>query len=323
MTSSTRPRVALSRRLPAAVELALAERYDVCPNVADLDLGEDGLREALRSSDAVVTTVTDRLPRALLTDPRRRARLVAQFGVGVDRIDLHAAREAGILVTNTPGVLTEDTADLAILLLLATARRAGEAERELRAGRWSGWRPTHMLGTRVHGKTLGVVGYGRIGRAVARRARFGFGMRVLAWAPRPVGPDESLDAVAPSLDELLAASDFVTLHCPSSPETRHLMDERHLAHMRSHAMLVNTARGEVVDEGALCDALDAGRLAGAGLDVYEREPEVPPRLLAHERVVVLPHIGSATLETRVAMGMRVVSNLDAFFRGEVPPDRVA
>jgi glyoxylate reductase len=257
---------------------------------------------------------------------QRRVRIVANFGVGFDRIDLEAARANGVVVTNTPGVLTEDTADLAMLLLLAAARRASEAERELRAGRWEGWRPTHMLGTRVNGATLGIVGYGRIGAAVARRAHRGFGMRVLYVNPRLPDAAAVADANAErcaSLDELLARSDFVSLHAPSRPETRQLLDAARIARMPPGAILVNTARGELVDENALADALDRRALGAAGLDVYEREPHVSPRLLALDNVVLLPHIGSATTASRVAMGERVLANLDAFFRGVTPPDRVA
>ena len=320
-----RPRVVVTRRLPEPVEARLLELFDARLNPADRLLGAAELADAVRSADGLLSTVTDRITAEVLAAAPRRARIVANFGVGCDHIDLAACAEAGIAVTNTPDVLTDDTADAAMTLILAVARRAGEGERHLRAGAWTGWRPTHLLGTRVTGKTLGIVGMGRIGRAVARRAHAGFGMRILFHTRGPV-PQADLAAAAAErcdgIDELLAASDVVSLHCPATPETRHLIDGARLARMRPGAILVNTARGSVVDEGALVQALRAGRIAGAGLDVYEDEPRVPPALLAMENVVLLPHLGSATTESRVAMGERAVANLAAFFRGEPPPDRV-
>jgi lactate dehydrogenase-like 2-hydroxyacid dehydrogenase len=280
----------------------------------------------MRDADALLCTVTDHVPADLFDTPDRRVRIVASFGVGVNNIDLAAARAHGVVVTNTPDVLTEDTADLAILLMLMVLRRAGEGERHLRAGAWTGWRPTHMLGTRLTGKTLGIVGMGRIGRAVARRASAGFAMPVLYHNRRRLSLDEERAVGAtwrPSVDELLAESDVLSLHCPSTAETRGLIDADRLARMRPGAVLINTARGDVVDEAALADAVRRGVIAGAGLDVYEREPTVHPALLPLENVVLLPHLGSATAETREAMGVRAIENLAAFFRGEPPPDRVA
>ncbi len=314
------------RRLPTTVEAQLRERYDVSLNATDETYSLDRLVDAAREFDALVPTVVDNVPAPVFESGERRIRLVANYGVGYDRIDIDAARREGVVVTNTPGVLTEDTADLALLLLLAAARRAGEAERQLRAARWDGWRPTHMLGTRVNGATLGIVGYGRIGAAVARRAHQGFGMRVLYV--NPSAPDADAVAAASaerceSLDELLAQSDFVSLHAPAREGTRRMLNARRIALMRPGAILVNTARGDLVDEAALADALQRGALSAAGLDVFEREPSVSPRLLALENVVLLPHIGSATTASRVAMGDRVLANLDAFFRGGEPPDRVA
>jgi lactate dehydrogenase-like 2-hydroxyacid dehydrogenase len=314
------------RRLPTAVEAQLRERYDVSLNATDETYSLDRLVDAAREFDALVPTVVDNVPAPVFESGGRRIRLVANYGVGYDRIDIDAARREGVVVTNTPGVLTEDTADLALLLLLAAARRAGEAERQLRAARWDGWRPTHMLGTRVNGATLGIVGYGRIGAAVARRAHQGFGMRVLYV--NPSAPEAHAVAAASaerceSLDELLAQSDFVSLHAPAREGTRRMLDARRIALMRPGAILVNTARGDLVDEAALADALQRGALSAAGLDVFEREPNVSARLLALENVVLLPHIGSATTASRVAMGERVLANLDAFFRGGEPPDRVA
>jgi lactate dehydrogenase-like 2-hydroxyacid dehydrogenase len=319
-------RVVVTRRLPAPVEERLAGVADARLNPDDHPLTTEELAEAFRTADGIVATVTDRLTSELLSATPRRAGIVANFGAGVDHIDLDAARAAGIVVTNTPGVLTDATADLTIALLLAVARRMGEGERLVRAGAWHGWGPTQMLGSSVTGMTLGIVGMGRIGRAVARRATGGFGMRVLYQQPRPVDPGElaglDVERVA-GLDELLARSDAVTLHCPSSPETRHLIDAARLARMRPGAFLVNTSRGEVIDEAALAAALAAGAIAGAGLDVYEHEPQVSAALLELENVVLLPHLGSATVETRIAMGQRAVDNLLAFLRGDPPPDRVA
>jgi len=321
-----RPRVFVVRRLPPANEAALRERYDADLNATDETYPLERLVQAARDYDAIVPTVVDDVPAAVFDTPGRRVRIVANFGVGFDRIDLAAARRNGVVVTNTPGALTEDTADLAMMLLLAAARRASEGERQLRAGEWHGWRPTHLLGKRVNGATLGIVGFGRIGGAMARRAHRGFGMRVLYVNRRAADARAVHDAKAEhcdSLDELLAHSDFVSLHVPSRPETRHMIDATRLERMRPGAILVNTARGDLVDEAALANALERGHLAAAGLDVFEQEPHVLPRLLSLPNVVLLPHLGSATTASRVAMGERMVMNLDAFFAGQSPPDRIA
>lgn len=318
-----RARVLLTRRWPAAVEERLAEHFDVHLDADDRPLDADALRQALREFDAVLPTVSDRIDAEVLAVDAPRTRLLANYGVGYSHIDLVAARARGIAVTNTPGVLTDCTADLAMTLLLMVARRAGEGERELRAGQWTGWRPTHLVGSKVSGKTLGLVGMGRIGLAVARRAQHGFGMKILFHNRSHLGP-ERLHGVAATqcadVDELLAQADFVSLHCPGGAETRHLIDAKRLAAMQPHAFLINTARGEVVDEAALAAALRRGRLAGAALDVFEAEPQVHPDLLGLENVVLLPHLGSATAETRIAMGMRVLENLRSFFAGRPPPD---
>jgi lactate dehydrogenase-like 2-hydroxyacid dehydrogenase len=314
------------RRLPVAIEAQLRDRYDVDLNATDETYPLERLVAAARDADAIVPTVVDDVPAAVFAAPGRRVRIIANYGVGFDRIDLAAARAQGVVVTNTPGVLTEDTADLTMMLLLAAARRAGEAERQLRAGGWAGWRPTHMLGTRVNGATLGIVGYGRIGAAVARRAYRGFGMRVLFVNPSTPDARAVADAAAErctSLEQLLPLCDFVSLHAPARQETRRLIDAPRLTLMRPGAILVNTARGDLVDENALANALERGALAAAGLDVFEREPAISDRLRALENVVLLPHIGSATTSSRIAMGVRVLANLDAFFRGAEPPDRVA
>jgi lactate dehydrogenase-like 2-hydroxyacid dehydrogenase len=322
---SDRPVVVVTRRLPDAVHEALRGAFDARLNPEDRPLGPDGLRQALATADALLTTVTDRVTADLLAAEPRRTRLVANFGVGFNNIDVEAAKARGVAVSNTPDVLTDATADLAMTLLLMVARRTGEGERHVRGGQWTGWRPTHMLGTHVSGKTLGLVGMGRIARAVAHRAHHGFDMKVIYHDPFPPPPDVARALGAEprdTLEQLLGEADFVSLHCPATPETRHLMDRARLALMRPRAFLVNTARGDVVDEDALVEALAAGRIAGAGLDVFEREPQVNPALTTMDNVVLLPHLGSATTETRVAMGMRAFENLQRFFAGQPLRDRV-
>jgi lactate dehydrogenase-like 2-hydroxyacid dehydrogenase len=322
---SARPVVVVTRRLPEPVHQALAREFDARLNPEDRPLTVDGLKEALRSADALLTTVTDKVTDEVLATEPRRAKLVANFGVGFNNIDVEAAKARGIAVSNTPDVLTDATADLAVTLLLMAARRTGEGERHLRGGHWTGWRPTHMLGTHVTGKTLGLIGMGRIARAVAQRAHHGFGMKVIYHDPFPPAPDVAKALGAEprnSLEEVLREAHFVSLHCPATPETRHLMNRERLGLMRPEALLINTARGDVVDEAALVEALQARRIAGAGLDVYEKEPQVTPALLAMENVVLLPHLGSATQETRVAMGLRAFENLQLFFSGKPLRDRV-
>jgi lactate dehydrogenase-like 2-hydroxyacid dehydrogenase len=322
---SPRPRVIVTRRLPAPVEEELSRDFDAKLNPDDRPLGVEGLQDALRNADAVLCTVTDRLTAEVLSAEPLRAKLLANFGVGFNHIDTEAAKARGLAVTNTPDVLTDATADLAMTLLLMVTRRAGEGERHLRAGAWTGWRPTHMVGTQVSGKTLGLIGMGRIARAVAKRAHHGFGMRVIYHDPFPPPPDVAAAlGVEPRerLEQVLEEADFVSLHCPATPETRHLINRDRLARMRKDAFLINTARGDVVDEAALVEALQAGQIAGAGLDVYEREPQVTPALLTMENVVLLPHLGSATRETRVAMGMRALENIRLFFSGAPLRDRV-
>lgn len=323
--TAARPRVVVTRRLPAEVEQVLAARFDACLNDDDHPYTADELRAAFAQADAVLCTVADRIDATVLGHSGRRAQIVANYGVGYNHIDLAAARAHGVTVTNTPDVLTDCTADLALMLMLMVARRAGEGERELRAGQWTSWRPTHMMGTRVSGKTLGLIGMGRIGRAVAARAQHGFGMKLVYFNRSPLAAADlpGLDAQpCASVEEVLAQADFVSLHCPGGAATRHLIDADRLARMQRHAFLINTARGDVVDEHALVQALQRGTLAGAGLDVYEREPAVSAALLQMENVVLLPHLGSATRETRTAMGLRAADNLSAFFAGETPPDRV-
>ena len=322
----SRPRVVLSRRWPARVESLLAEDYELRRNAPDQPMSAAGLRRALRECDAFCPTVTDRVDAGVLDVSDCRARILANYGVGFEHIDLAAARRAGIVVTNTPDVLTDCTADLTLALILAAARGVTRGDRLVRAGGWEGWSPASISGNRVSGRVLGLVGFGRIGQAVAHRARRGFGMRVLVYTPRPPSAERARSLgveTCGGLDELLGRSDIVSLHCPVTPETVNMIGQAQFARMRRGAVLINTARGALVDEKALAQALRSGQLAGAGLDVYAREPEVPEALRQMEQVVLLPHLGSATVETREAMGLRVKKNLDCFFAGEEPPDRVA
>jgi lactate dehydrogenase-like 2-hydroxyacid dehydrogenase len=322
----SRPSLLITRRLPAAVLERLRATYDATVNPDDRSLGREGLLAALRSYDALSPTITDKFDAELLHCPGLKTKIIANFGAGVEHIDLAAAKDANLVVTNTPDALTEATAELTILLILMASRRAGEGERTLRAGKWTGWAPTQLLGTDVKGKTLGLVGFGRIAKEAARRARAALGMRIAYHSRSRANADEEAALGAEyhsSLESLLAASDVVSLHCPGGAATRHLINEQTLARMKSSAILINTARGTVVDEEALATALAQRRIASAGLDVYEREPAVPASLLELENVVLLPHLGSATLEARTAMGMQMADNLDSFFGGKAPPNRVA
>jgi lactate dehydrogenase-like 2-hydroxyacid dehydrogenase len=321
-----RPRLLITRRLPDAVHERLRGSYDVTANIDDLPLERAALARALREFDALVPTITDRFDADLLQGAPFRTRVIANFGAGIEHIDLEAARRAHIVVTNTPGALTEATAEIALLLMLMAARRAGEGERLLRAGEWRGWAPTQLLGQDLRGKTLGLIGFGRIARETARRARALLDVRVAYHSRSRASMDDERALGATyhdSLAALLAVSDIVSLHCPGGAATRHLMNRQSLECMKPSALLINTARGSVVDESALADALSGGVIAAAGLDVYEGEPAVHPALLKLDNVVLLPHLGSATLQTRTAMGMRAADNLDAFFGGTPPPNRVA
>ncbi|MBN9506298.1 MAG: D-glycerate dehydrogenase [Altererythrobacter sp.] len=318
-------RVLVTRRWPAQVEQVLQDRFDTVLNASDEPLTAAELARAMDEFDVLCPTVSDRIDAAAMNGGNS-VRLIANYGVGFDHIDLATAKAKGIAVTNTPGVLTDATADIAMTLLLMAARRAGEGERELREGRWTGWRPTHLVGSGVEGKVLGLVGMGRIAMATARRARHGFGMRIAYYGRHPCDPAVAAELEAeffPELHELLGASDFVSLHVPGGAETGNLIDAAAIAAMKPGSYLINTARGGVLDHEALADALDRGHLAGAGLDVYPHEPDVPEALLGLENVVLLPHLGSATAETRIAMGMKALANIEAFARGEPLPDRVA
>ncbi|MGO4436615.1 2-hydroxyacid dehydrogenase [Rhizobium sp. RAF56] len=322
----SRPRVLVTRRWPAAVEAALCDRFDTTLRPHNTAMTVDEIAEALRNYDALLPTVSDRLPASVFALTPIRTKILGNFGVGFNHIDVAAAMDKGVVVTNTPGVLTDCTADIAMLLLLTVARRGGEGERQLRAGEWKGWCPTHMIGTKVTGKTVGIIGFGRIGKAFAQRCHFGFGMNVVFYNRSPVGSEEAERYGArqlPTVEAVLAEADFVSLHCPGGAENRHLINAPRLAAMKPGAFLINTARGDVVDESALIAALESRTIRGAGLDVYEAEPQVPDALRPMENVVLLPHLGSATEETRTAMGMKVVDNITAFFEGRDPPDRVA
>ncbi|NKJ00951.1 D-glycerate dehydrogenase [Novosphingobium sp. SG707] len=318
------PKILLTRRWPEVVERALAGRYDVTLSVADAPLSSLEWSEAITTYDVICPTITDKIDRSVLSQGGMRTRAFCNFGAGLDHIDLGACTEAGVIVTNTPDVLTDDTADMAILLAAMCARRAGEGERLIRGGGWQGWHPTHMMGQSLSGKTMGIVGAGRIGRATARRARLGFRMEII-YTSRSGRRDAEMDALggrAMGLEDLLQCSDIVSLHAPGGEATRGMIDRYRLAMMKPSAILVNTARGDLVDEPALADALAKGRLAAAGLDVYRDEPRVFPGLSELENVVLLPHLGSATVETRIAMGMRALANVDAIMTGQVPPDQV-
>ena len=321
----TKPKALVTRRWPAPCEARLREHFDVTLNLDNHPLTTAELQAALRDYDVVMPTVSDRITAEVLTAEPLRCRILGNFGVGFNHIDMAAAKARGISVTNTPDVLTDCTADIAMLLLLMAARRGGEGERLVRAGHWSGWHPTHFLGTKVAGKTLGLIGFGRIGQAMATRAHFGFGMPIIFHTPRPA-PAELIEHFSArqlgSLEAVLKEADFVSLHCPGSPENHHLINAERLALMKPVAILINTARGDVVDNQALIAALKARTIRAAGLDVYEGEPDLDPEFLTLDNVALLPHLGSATTETRVAMGMKVIDNVLAFFRGEAPPNQV-
>lgn len=320
-----KPKVVVTRRWPAEVETQLKALYDVQLNESDVPMSADELKHALQSADAVLTTVTDTITADVLSVENKRAKIIGQFGVGYNNIDIQTAKAQGLTVTNTPHVLTDCTADIAMLLLLMSARRAAEGERLILNQQWTGWTPTQLLGQKVTGKTLGLIGFGRIAQAMAKKAHHGFDMKILFYVPST--PDQhSVDDLqatrCDSIEDLLAHSDFVSLHCPAGVTTKHLINAARLKLMRPTAHLINTARGDVVDSEALINALKTGEIAGAGLDVYEGEPQLSPEFLALNNVTLLPHLGSATEETRVAMGNRVLANIAAFFAGHEPSDRV-
>ena len=316
-------KVTVSRAWPAEVEATLKEKYDVQLNETDVAMSKDEMKQALGNCDAFLPTVTDPVDAEVLSAEPLRARFIGNFGVGFNHIDLDAAKARGLTVTNTPEVLTDCTADIAMTLLLTAARRTSEGERHLRANAWTGWRPTHLLATKVTGKTLGMIGMGRIAQAMARRAHHGFGMKIIFVDPYPPSDEviQQFNATqCESIDEVLANSDFVSIHCPGGKETYHLLNRENLSKMKSSAFLINSARGDVVDNDALIEALKNGTIAGAGLDVFEGEPNLDERFLELENAVLLPHLGSASTETRIAMGNRVLENLAAFEAGDTPKD---
>jgi glyoxylate reductase len=322
--AARKPKVVVTRRLPDPVETRMRELFDTELNLEDTPMSRETLIAAMQRADVLAPTITDRLDGELIGTAGDQLKLIANFGAGVDHIDVAAAQARGIIVTNTPGVLTEDTADLTMALIMASLRRVVEGANVMQAGDFHGWTPTWMLGRRLYGKRLGIIGMGRIGQALARRAR-AFGLGVHYHNRKPVSPRiaEELGATYwESLDQMLARMDIISVNCPHTPATYHLLSARRLKLMQPHAVLVNTARGEIIDEAALAGMLQAGQLAGAGLDVYEHEPQVNPKLLKLPNVVLLPHMCSATIEGRVDMGEKVIINIRAYMDGHRPPDRV-
>lgn len=321
----SKPRALMTRRWPEAAEARAAELFDLTLNDDDTPMSHDALRAVAREYDVIMPTVSDSLPGDFLSGDIR-VRMLANYGVGYNHIDVEAAKAAGVVVSNTPGVLTDCTADIAMGLMLDAARRITEGDRAVRAGAWDGWRPTHMIGAKITGATLGIIGFGRIGKAMAKRAHFGFDMDIVFYNRSTVPAEEAAKYGARQLatvNEVMAAADFVSLHCPGGGANAGLIGAEALAAMKPSGILINSARGDVVDEPALIEALQAGRIAGAGLDVFAAEPHVPAALTAMENVVLAPHLGSATLGTREAMGHMALDNAAAFFAGEEPPNRVA
>ena len=323
-SNNKKPLVVVTRRLPDQIQTRMMELFDTRLNETDKVLSQAELTEALGSADVLVPTVTDLIDADIIGAAGSQLKLIASFGTGVDHIDVKAAKQKQILVTNTPGVLTQDTADMAMALILAVPRRLAEGDRLVRTKTWTGWSPTAMLGQRIWGKRLGIIGMGRIGQAVARRAR-GFGLSIHYHNRNRLHTDieESLEATWwPSLDQMLAHMDLISIHCPSTPATFHLLSARRLKLIRPTSFVINTSRGHVIDENALAELLGAEQIAGAGLDVYEHEPVVNSKLLKLPNVLLLPHIGSATVEGRLDMGERVLINIQTWVDGHMPPDRV-
>jgi len=322
--AAKKPLVVVTRKLPDPIETRMMELFDARLNVDDRPMTKVELIEAVRVADVLVPTVTDRIDAAVLAQAGPNLRLIANFGAGVDHIDLASARQRGITVTNTPDVLTEDTADMAMALILSVPRRVVEGERLVRSNKWEGWGPTFMLGHRIWGKRLGIIGMGRIGQAVARRAK-GFGLSIHYHNRKRLHPEIETELEATyweSLDQMMARMDVISVHCPHTPATYHLLSARRLKLMQPHSYLVNTARGEVIDENALTRMLQKKEIAGAGLDVFEHEPAVNPKLLELDNVVLLPHLGSNTIEGRLDMGEKVLINIKTHVDGHNPPDRV-
>ena len=319
-----KPRVVVTRRLGPAVEDRMGELYDVTLNASDMPLTRDQLVQAIQDCDVLVPTVTDTIDAELIEAAGKDLGLIANFGAGTEHIDLKAAASQKIIVTNTPGVFTDDTADITMAGIIGVPRRVREGVELIRSGEWTGWAPTAMLGRKLGGKVLGIVGMGRIGQAVAHRAR-AFGLEILYHnrKPLPVAIERMFGATyVDNLDDLVAQSDILTLHCPSSPDTRRIIDQRRIELMKEGSSIINTARGDLIDQEALIAALESGHLAGAGLDVYPDEPNVDRRLIGHPNVMTLPHIGSATREGREESGMKVIANIRMWADGHRPPDQV-
>lgn len=319
-----KPRVHVTRHLLPEIEARMSELFDVTLNREDRPLSRDEMIAAMRTSDVIVPTVTDRIDAAMLAEAGDRLGLIANFGAGIEHIDLAAARARKVIVTNTPGVFTDDTADVAMMLILSVPRRLGEGSRLLRDGQWTGWSPTSMLGRCIGGKRLGIVGMGRIGQAVAHRAR-AFGLEIIYHNRNRLPPAiENMFGARyePDLDRLFAEADIISLHAPAGSGTHHLVNSARLSVMKPEAYLINTARGDLIDEEALIAALKSGQIAGAGLDVFANEPKVDPRLIALPNVITLPHLGSATIEGRAHAGEKVIANIRFWADGHRPPDQV-
>jgi glyoxylate reductase len=319
-----KPKVIVTRKLPDAVETRMRELFDAELNLDDIPMDVESLAAAVSRAEVLACTITDRIDGDVIARAGTQLKLIANFGVGVDHIDVVAANARGIIVTNTPGVLTDDTADLTMGLILSAARRVVEGANIVQAGEFHGWTPTWMMGRRLSGKRLGIVGMGRIGQALAKRAR-AFGLAVHYHNRKPVGARiaEELEATYwESLDQMLARTDVISVNCPHTPATYHLLSARRLKLLQPHAIVINTARGEIIDEAALAGMLQRGEIAGAGLDVYEHEPAINPKLLKLSNVVLLPHMSSATIEGRIEMGEKVIINIRTWMDGHKPPDRV-
>jgi len=318
-------KILVTRKWPKKVEEKLLSTFDTTLNVEDKPLSESELIEGMKSYDALLPTVTDPITNKIISTPDKKVKIIGNFGVGFNNIDIDSAKNNNIVVTNTPEVLTDCTADIAMLLMLGVARRGSEGEFHIRKKEWSGWRPTHMMGTKVTGKTLGLIGMGRIAQAMAHKSHFGFNMKIIFFDPY-FENDAIIKKFSAtklnSIEDVLSRSDFVSLHCPSTEETKGLINSKTLSKMKSSAYLINTARGDIVNEKDLVRALNDGTILGAGLDVYEKEPSVEKELISLKNVFLLPHLGSATIETREAMGMRVFDNISAFFNNKEPLDRV-
>ena len=319
-----RPRVHVTRRLLPSIEARMAELFDVVPNAEDQPLTRAELVAAMRDADVLVPTVTDRIGAAMLEEAGERLGLIANFGAGIEHIDLHTARARKVIVTNTPGVFTDDTADITMMLILSVPRRVGEGSRLVRDGKWTGWAPSTLLGHRIAGRRLAILGMGRIGQAVAHRAR-AFGLEIVYHNRHrlPASLENMLGArFEPDLDTLVAEADILTLHCPAGAETHHILNAARIAAMKPGSFVINTARGDLIDQAALIEALHQGRIGGAGLDVYAQEPQVDPRLIALPNVITLPHLGSATIEGREHAGEKVIANIRFWVDGHRPPDQV-